>query len=180
MRRGSAGRPDYNFFFFIFAGKSTTNISKSVATVVLKDWIGDGLLISTGAKHASRRKLISPSFHFEALRAYAIVMNEQGDRWIGLLGQRAAQDAPFDIYPYIIRMSLDVFAETALGVVLNGLRPFLQFFRCLLTHVPFASPRGRGVRVRRARQPRAPAGRDAHHEPHPPLAAPLPVHQGGP
>ncbi|XP_070562684.1 cytochrome P450 4F12-like [Ptychodera flava] len=42
----------------------------------IRPWLGDGLLLSTGAKWARNRKLLTPGFHFEILKPYAKIFNE--------------------------------------------------------------------------------------------------------
>ena len=43
---------------------------------VLRPWLGDGLLLSEGAKWKRNRKLITPAFHFGVLKTYINVFNE--------------------------------------------------------------------------------------------------------
>lgn len=49
---------------------SHTHLSKSNGYDLFKPWLGDGLLVSTGAKWRSRRKLITPTFHFKILEKF--------------------------------------------------------------------------------------------------------------
>jgi cytochrome P450 family 4 len=44
---------------------------------VLKSWIDDGLLTSTGSKWEKRRKVLSTAFHFEMLEKYVEIMNSK-------------------------------------------------------------------------------------------------------
>ena len=41
-----------------------------------RPWIGDGLLVSSGAKWARNRRLLTPAFHFDILRPYTKINNE--------------------------------------------------------------------------------------------------------
>lgn len=43
----------------------------------VEPWLGRGLLTSDGARWASRRKLITPAFHFAVLADFLKIMNEQ-------------------------------------------------------------------------------------------------------
>ena len=44
-----------------------------------KQWIGDGLLVSSGAKWARNRRLMTPAFHFDVLKPYVIVKNKAAE-----------------------------------------------------------------------------------------------------
>jgi len=41
-----------------------------------RPWLGDGLLLSGGAKWARNRRLLTPAFHFDTLKPYIKVKNE--------------------------------------------------------------------------------------------------------
>jgi cytochrome P450 len=45
----------------------------------LKDWLGDGLLISGGDKWARNRRLLTPAFHFDILKPYIDVYNDSAN-----------------------------------------------------------------------------------------------------
>uniref|UniRef100_A0A1I8PP24 Cytochrome P450 n=1 Tax=Stomoxys calcitrans TaxID=35570 RepID=A0A1I8PP24_STOCA len=49
---------------------STELIHKSVIYVYLKQFLGDGLLLSSDSKWSSRRKMLTPAFHFSILQAF--------------------------------------------------------------------------------------------------------------
>ena len=38
---------------------------------MMRPWLGDGLLLSSGKKWARNRRLLTPGFHFDVLRPYA-------------------------------------------------------------------------------------------------------------
>ncbi|KAF1753449.1 hypothetical protein GCK72_020006 [Caenorhabditis remanei] len=94
---------------------SSTNITKSSQYDKLKEWIGDGLLISTGNKWRSRRKMLTQTFHFAVLKEYQKVFGAQGKVLVDVLQLRANNVYPFDIMPYIKRCTLDIICETAMG-----------------------------------------------------------------
>ncbi|CAL2043278.1 unnamed protein product [Caenorhabditis brenneri] len=94
---------------------SSTNITKSSQYDKLKEWIGDGLLISTGSKWRSRRKMLTQTFHFAVLKEYQKIFGAQGKVLVDVLRFRANNTYPFDIMPYIKRCTLDIICETAMG-----------------------------------------------------------------
>ncbi|ULT87410.1 hypothetical protein L3Y34_006910 [Caenorhabditis briggsae] len=99
---------------------SSTNITKSSQYRKLKEWIGDGLLISTGPKWRSRRKMLTQTFHFAVLKEYHKVFASQGKILVDVLRLRANNTYPFDIMPYIKRCTLDIICETAMGCSISS------------------------------------------------------------
>ncbi|CAL4147212.1 unnamed protein product, partial [Meganyctiphanes norvegica] len=84
----------------------------------LHPWLGLGLLTSTGSKWKSRRKLLTPTFHFQILDEFVEVFNRQSLKLVDKL-HKEANAKPIDIFPYISRCTLDTICETAMGVNLN-------------------------------------------------------------
>ncbi|GAB6032288.1 hypothetical protein CHUAL_010928 [Chamberlinius hualienensis] len=111
------------------AAKVLLNHSKQIVKAdfygYLRNWLGEGLLTSTGAKWQVRRKLITPAFHFRILEKFLVVMNEQTDILIQILSQKCLEEnnSDFNIYPYIGRCALDIICETAMG---QGIRAQLN------------------------------------------------------
>ncbi|XP_072033186.1 uncharacterized protein [Amphiura filiformis] len=66
-----AGTPDA-----VKAVLSSTSPKDDFSYGLVKPWIGDGLLISSGNKWSRNRKLLTPGFHFEILKPYAKLFNE--------------------------------------------------------------------------------------------------------
>ena len=77
-------------------------------------WLGTGLLTSTGAKWHSRRKLLTPAFHFRILEDFLDVMNKQSSIFGNIL-EGLAGDKVIDIFPYVTHCALDIICETAMG-----------------------------------------------------------------
>ena len=46
---------------------------------MVRDWLGDGLLISGGGKWARNRRLLTPAFHFDILKPYIDVYNDSAN-----------------------------------------------------------------------------------------------------
>ncbi|XP_014487633.1 PREDICTED: cytochrome P450 4C1-like [Dinoponera quadriceps] len=56
------------------------HIEKSIIYKILIPWLNTGLLTSGGAKWHSRRKILTPAFHFNVLRKYVDVLIAEGQR----------------------------------------------------------------------------------------------------
>ncbi|XP_049765138.1 cytochrome P450 4C1-like [Schistocerca cancellata] len=100
---------------------SSELITKAHIYTFLQPWLGDGLLMSTGAKWHSRRKMITPAFHFKILDNFIEVFAEKSEILIDILKTKA-DGKPFDIYPYITRCALDIICETAMGTSVDAQR----------------------------------------------------------
>ncbi|NXE15798.1 CP4V2 protein, partial [Lophotis ruficrista] len=93
---------------------SSKHIEKSYLYKFLQPWLGTGLLTSTGDKWRSRRKMITPTFHFAILTDFLDVMNEQGNILVEKLEKHVDKE-PFDAFLDITLCALDIICETAMG-----------------------------------------------------------------
>lgn len=85
----------------------------------LKDWLGTGLLLSTGQKWHNRRKVITPTFHFKILQQFVDVFNQQNRVFVEKINAKNSEKS-FDIYNDVTLMTLDIISQTAMGVELNA------------------------------------------------------------
>lgn len=81
-------------------------IEKSEDYDKLKPWLGTGLLIASGNKWHQRRKIITPTFHFQILEKFVQIMDEQGKVLIEKLSNFVDQEV--DIFPLVNLYALDV------------------------------------------------------------------------
>ncbi|XP_025266583.1 cytochrome P450 4C1-like [Camponotus floridanus] len=58
---------------------STKHIEKSRLYNILHPWFGTGLLTSTGVKWQTRRKMLTPAFHFNILNQFIDIFIKEGD-----------------------------------------------------------------------------------------------------
>lgn len=82
-------------------------ITKSFFYDFFKPWLGNGLLISDGQKWHSRRKAITPAFHFKILDGFLTVFNQQSDILIDILNRQPHRKS-IDIFSLITKYTLDV------------------------------------------------------------------------
>ncbi|XP_003744153.1 cytochrome P450 4c3 [Galendromus occidentalis] len=99
-----------------FVMSSTTLIEKSRFYELLHDWLGTGLLTSEGAKWRTRRKMLTPAFHFKILEDFLDVFNEQGIILADKLKGRSRTGEMFDVTKDVTSCTLDIICETAMGV----------------------------------------------------------------
>ncbi|XP_069937623.1 cytochrome P450 4c3 [Cherax quadricarinatus] len=98
---------------------SQKHLDKSRDYNFLHPWLGSGLLTSTGSKWHSRRKLLTPAFHFKILEDFVEVFNNQSNKMVQKLQQKA-DGKPFDIFPFVTLCTLDIICETAMGCNINA------------------------------------------------------------
>ncbi|XP_013103166.2 cytochrome P450 4d2 [Stomoxys calcitrans] len=101
---------------------STVHITKNNVYDMLSLWLGDGLLLSTGKKWHTRRKIITPSFHFKILEEFVEIFDRQTNIMIEKLKKEVKKDpqSPVDMFPLVCLTALDIIAETAMGVQVNA------------------------------------------------------------
>jgi len=69
-------------------------------------------IFSTGDKWRSRRKMLTPSFHFNILQDFLATMNEHCLTLKEKLHEAAVTNKPVDMFPYITLNSLDIICGT--------------------------------------------------------------------
>ncbi|KAK7073669.1 Cytochrome P450 4V2, partial [Halocaridina rubra] len=86
---------------------SQKHIDKSRDYTFLHPWLGTGLLTATGGKWFSRRKMLTPAFHFKILEDFVDIFNTQSNVMVNKLKKKANGET-FDIFPYITLCALDI------------------------------------------------------------------------
>ena len=100
--------------------KSNVNIRKNIVYDYLRPFIRDGLITSAGRKWHRRRKMITPSFHFEILNNYLGIMNEHTERFVNRIGEGMREGEEVDLQNCVQMLTLDVICETAMGYKLRA------------------------------------------------------------
>ncbi|XP_025997578.1 cytochrome P450 4C1 [Solenopsis invicta] len=91
-------------------------------------WLGTGLLTNGGSKWQSRRKILTPTFHFNILQQFVEILIEEGERMTNSL-KNAGDSITKDLTPFINEHTLNAICETAMGISLQGMGSFQQQYR---------------------------------------------------
>lgn len=92
---------------------SHTHIDKSDEYRFFQPWLGNGLLISTGEKWKTHRKLIAPAFHMNVLKSFMPTFNDNSRYTVGRLAKIVGKE--FDVHDYMSEATVDILLETAMG-----------------------------------------------------------------
>lgn len=96
------------------------NITKSKPYTFMEPWLGSGLLISTGAKWHRRRKILTPTFHFDILKSFMPVFEEHSRNIVKYLKRNVEEgNDVIDVMPMISDFTLYIICETAMGLKLD-------------------------------------------------------------
>ncbi|XP_067213631.1 cytochrome P450 4C1-like isoform X2 [Linepithema humile] len=95
-------------------------ITKSGLYDILHPWFGTGLLTSQGAKWQTRRKILTPAFHFNILQQFVDILIEESGRMVQSLKDVEGVVVK-DLVPFMSEHTLNAICETAMGTCLQGL-----------------------------------------------------------
>ncbi|KAL3202618.1 hypothetical protein MRX96_042340 [Rhipicephalus microplus] len=89
--------------------------SKSIHYELLHSWLRTGLLTSAGPKWKSRRRMLTPAFHFKILEDFVAPMNKMARLTAARITDRI-KEPWIDVVPMAAACALDVLLETIMGV----------------------------------------------------------------
>ncbi|XP_014274984.1 cytochrome P450 4g15 [Halyomorpha halys] len=92
---------------------STEHIEKSIEYEFMKPWLGDGLLISSGQKWFSHRKVIAQTFHLNVLRSFLGKFNENAKKLVKNLAEQEGNE--FDCRRYMCKYTAETLIDTVMG-----------------------------------------------------------------
>ena len=87
---------------------SQTLITKNQVYDILSSWLGDGLLMSDGKKWHSRRKIITPTFHFKILEEFVEIFDQQSNVLVQKLRSKSNNASVVDVFPVVCLTALDI------------------------------------------------------------------------
>ncbi|XP_066997554.2 cytochrome P450 4g15 isoform X2 [Anabrus simplex] len=95
---------------------SNVHLDKSSEYRWFKPWLGEGLLISSGGKWRSHRKLIAPTFHLNVLKGFVDLFYENSKVLVKRLKKECDSGKEFDVHHYMAESTVDILLETAMGI----------------------------------------------------------------
>ena len=95
------------------------NYRKGFSYEVLKPVLGAGLLTNEGDSWLRQRRLAQPAFHRARIARISGVISECIEAMLRRWEERADPEAPVDLLPEMIRLTLEVVSRTLLGVQLG-------------------------------------------------------------
>ncbi|XP_062540949.1 uncharacterized protein LOC134208987 [Armigeres subalbatus] len=98
---------------------STKNIDKSRFYEFLHPFLGLGLLNSSGPKWMHRRRILTPSFHFNILNGFHQTFVEECDQMLATLDDHANRGVSTALQSIMSKFTLNTICETSMGVKLS-------------------------------------------------------------
>ncbi|XP_044750329.1 uncharacterized protein LOC123310752 [Coccinella septempunctata] len=108
-----------NYEFIEWIMKSNKIISKPERFFVLEEWLGDGLLTSTGSHWREHRKIVSPAFHFKMIEDFIRVCNRKTDILLRKLDEKLDED-PCDLYDTLTNFTLSTIVESSMKISIDA------------------------------------------------------------
>lgn len=93
---------------------SCVNLNKSFIYRMMKPWMGNGVLTSDKDIWRTRRKILTPAFHFKILHNYVPIMNRRTNEVVQKL--MTMGDKSLDILPVLRLAAFGMLFETSMGV----------------------------------------------------------------
>ncbi|XP_015189731.1 PREDICTED: cytochrome P450 4C1-like [Polistes dominula] len=101
--------------------RSPKHITKSVFYKFLKPWLSTGLITSTGPKWQHRRKILTPTFHFNILKHFVVTLNEEARYLVSSMKEQGKGNPIIqNLEELITEHTLNAICETAMGTSLQG------------------------------------------------------------
>ena len=103
----------------LLASNRAALMKKGIFYRGLEKFLGFGLVTSTGDLWKKRRRMITPTFHFDILKEFALVMDKRSEEFTGTIQTYCENGENFDIQAIAKSFSLSVICESAMGITLS-------------------------------------------------------------
>ncbi|XP_055537246.1 cytochrome P450 4C1-like [Wyeomyia smithii] len=100
---------------------STKNIDKSSLYKAIHPFVGHSVLTSTGSHWLQRRRILTPTFHFNILSRFHKVFLDGCEQFLQTLEKYASSGEAIDLQSELPRFTLSTICETSMGVKLDSI-----------------------------------------------------------
>ncbi|XP_011637635.1 cytochrome P450 4C1-like isoform X1 [Pogonomyrmex barbatus] len=107
---------------------NTKHLAKSHISNFLNPWLGTGLLTSEGTKWHNRRRILTPTFHFNILNQFVEVLIEEGNNVTQSL-KNIKESTVDDLASFISHHTLNAICEITMGISLREIGEFEEQYR---------------------------------------------------
>ena len=94
---------------------SSVHIYKSPVYKKMSEWLGSGLIVSSGRRWHRDRKMLTPSFHFKILEKFIHTMNEKANIFCDVIETNQLKLS--NVMETVSKLALDNILETSFGIV---------------------------------------------------------------
>ncbi|XP_023256862.1 cytochrome P450 4B1 [Seriola lalandi dorsalis] len=98
---------------------TSTEPKDDLAYRFIESWIGDGLLVSKGQKWFRHRRLLTPGFHYDVLKAYVKLMSDSTKTMLHKWESYATTNESFELFEHVSLMTLDSILKCAFSYSSN-------------------------------------------------------------
>ncbi|XP_011637638.1 cytochrome P450 4C1-like isoform X3 [Pogonomyrmex barbatus] len=107
---------------------TTKHLEKGSVYTLLNPWLGTGLLTSKGTKWHEKRKILTPTFHFNILNQFVEMLIEEGNHMTQSL-KNIEGSTVNDLVSFISFHTLNAICETTMGTSLHKMGEFQKQYR---------------------------------------------------
>uniref|UniRef100_A0A0K0DNB3 Cytochrome P450 n=1 Tax=Angiostrongylus cantonensis TaxID=6313 RepID=A0A0K0DNB3_ANGCA len=98
---------------------SSKHLGKGFAYNLLEPWLGQGIITSNVNNWRPKRKLLTPTFHYDMLKGFVPIFNEQSRILVRKLANLPKKE-PVELLSFITLCGLDIICETSMGRTINA------------------------------------------------------------
>ncbi|XP_046827046.1 cytochrome P450 4C1-like [Vespa crabro] len=110
--------------------KSKQHLEKTIPYKFLQPWLSTGLITGAGEKWQHRRKIVTPTFHFNILKHFVVTFVEEAQYLVRLLKEEGNGGSIIkDLQEFLPAHTLNAICETAMGISLRGTGEFEAKYR---------------------------------------------------
>uniref|UniRef100_UPI003B82F6C1 cytochrome P450 4C1-like n=1 Tax=Chrysoperla carnea TaxID=189513 RepID=UPI003B82F6C1 len=106
---------------------STRNLAKSEGYQYMHDWLGNGLLLSSGSKWKVRRKILTSAFHFNILNEFVNVFEDNSEKSANYIKNNCNKD--LDANEIAVDHTMHSLCETTMGISVNMEDPDIKQYK---------------------------------------------------